>query len=144
MKKVIQGARYDTSTAREIGSWSNGYYPGDLYHCTETLYQTKSGKYFLHGSGGPASKYSRQTGSNSWSGGEEIVPMSPAAAAKWAEEYLPSEIYEKEFGEVPEASDDKVAVMLSLPVDVKARLERLRSETGKSISQLVAEKFKEG
>ena len=56
MKKVINGALYDTSTAKLLGedSYSN---PGDFQHWVETLYRTKSGKYFLHGKGGAMTKY---------------------------------------------------------------------------------------
>ena len=51
MKKVINGALYDTKTAKLLGedSYSN---PGDFHYWTEQLYRTKSGKYFLHGTDG--------------------------------------------------------------------------------------------
>ena len=59
MKKVIDGALYNTDTARCIGAWDNGYFRNDFNFCKEMLYKTKSGKSFLYGEGGPMSKYSR-------------------------------------------------------------------------------------
>ena len=38
MKKIINGRKYDTETAKEIGYWSNGYPCSDFNHCNETLY----------------------------------------------------------------------------------------------------------
>ena len=74
MKKVINGALYDTETAKPLGkdSYSN---PRDFRHWVETLYRTKSGKYFLHGKGGAMTKYAVCVGQNEWSGGEKIIPL---------------------------------------------------------------------
>ena len=47
MKKIINGRKYDTETAKEIGYWSNGYPCSDFNHCEETLYLKKTGEY-LH------------------------------------------------------------------------------------------------
>lgn len=143
MKKVIDGALYNTETARIIGEWGNGYPTGDFNWCREDLYRTKSGKYFLHGRGGAMSKYSRSCGNNNWCGGEHIEPMSPTAARTWAEEHLSADEYAAEFGEPEEAADGREALNLSVPADVKRRLELLRENTGKSISQIVAEAFAE-
>ena len=52
MKKIINGRKYDTETAKEIGYWSNGYPCSDFNHCEETLYLKKTGEYFLYGEGG--------------------------------------------------------------------------------------------
>ena len=50
MKKVINSTLYNTETARKLGNWDNGRY-GSFGYCKETLYRTKSGKYFIHGEG---------------------------------------------------------------------------------------------
>ncbi len=101
MKKIINGKRYDTDTAKILGSV--GYsHPGDFNFWVERLYRKKTGEFFLHGFGGPLSKYARRTGLNEWSGGEEIRPLTFREAQKWVEENLEVEEYEEIFGEVEE------------------------------------------
>jgi hypothetical protein len=146
MKKVLtfEGRRrvYDTATAKLLGEWRNRDNPRDFSYCYEALYVTKSGAYFLYGEGGPMSKYSRQIGSNNWSGDEVIIPMTLAEAQKWAEKHLDGEEYIAAFGD-PEETDGVEALKISLQPSTIKKLERLRSETGKSISQIVEEKFTE-
>ena len=101
MKKIINGVLCNTETAKFIGSWEYSM-PNDLYYCYEALYRTKSGKYFIYGEGGPASKYSRMTGQNSWSSGEAIELLSLEEAREWAEEYLDGDEYIAAFGEPEE------------------------------------------
>jgi len=101
MKKIINNKRYDTDTATQIGG--AGYsHPGDFSFWLERLYQKKTGEFFLHGIGGAMSKYARSTGLNEWSGGEEIIPLSPEEARKWAEKNLETEEFEEIFGECEE------------------------------------------
>jgi len=142
MKKVIEGALYNTETAKEIGAWDNGLYGRDFGRCSETLYRTKSGKYFLHGDGGPMSKYAVRHG-NSTSGSEEIRPYTPAEAAEWAEEHLTADEYAAEFGEPEEAADGREALNISIPAELKRRFEQVKKQTGKSISQQIVDKFAE-
>lgn len=59
MKQVIEGKRYDTATAQEIGSGGGKAYPGDFHYYRESLYLTKKGPFFLAGEGGPLSRYGR-------------------------------------------------------------------------------------
>ncbi len=48
MKKIINGKRYDTETAKLIGS--DGYSnPSDFNYWSEDLYQKKTGEFFLYG-----------------------------------------------------------------------------------------------
>ena len=101
MKRIINGKRYDTDTAKILGS--AGYnHPGDFSFWREELYQKKTGEFFLYGIGGAMSKYARSIGLNEWSGGEEIIPLSPEEARKWAEKHLEVEEFEQLFGEVEE------------------------------------------
>ncbi|MBO5969937.1 MAG: hypothetical protein J6S14_15725 [Clostridia bacterium] len=102
MKKIINGKKYDTGTAKELGIWSNSYYPGDFAYCSETLYRKKTGEYFLYGIGGPMSKYAEHIGSNTTIGGSNIKPMTESEAREWAETHLDAEEYEEIFGEVEE------------------------------------------
>lgn len=101
MKKIINGRLYNTETAKPVGSASYSY-PGDFQHWSEDLYLKKTGEFFIHGTGGALSKYSRSAGGNTITGGEKIIPLSPEEAKEWAEKYLTAEEYEEVFGEVKE------------------------------------------
>lgn len=102
MKKIINGKCYNTETAQELATYSNGLGRRDFSHYEETLYRTKKGAYFLYGMGGPASKYSVADG-NGWSGGSDIRVLTEAGARAWMEKYADAEDYEKAFGAVEEA-----------------------------------------
>lgn len=101
MKKIINGKLYNTETAKCVGS-DRYSYPRDFHYWCETLYRKKGGDYFLHGEGGPASKYAEKVDSNGWSGGESIIPMNIDEAKKWAEVHLDVDEYIEEFGEPEE------------------------------------------
>lgn len=141
MKKVINGALYNTETARFIGAWEpNGYDHSNFSYFCESLYRTKSGKYFIHGEGHAMSPYGVwHENSGGW--GEEIRPMSPAAAREWAEKHLDADTYAAEFGEPEEAADGREILNVSIPAEIKRKLDRLKSETGKTLSQLITEAF---
>lgn len=97
MKKIIDGLRFDTEKAIEIGS-ARYSYPGDFAHWEATLYKTpRSGRFFIAGSGGPMSRFSQSIGQNEWSGGEDLIPMSVEEAREWAERYLDAEEIEAHF-----------------------------------------------
>lgn len=85
MKRVINGKRYDTDTARYICSWSNHRKSGDFDECEQSLYLTRNGQYFIAGYGGARSIYSVSSGCNSWGGGEGMELVSEAAALEWCE-----------------------------------------------------------
>ena len=137
MKKIIDGKRYDTDKAKEIGSdsYSNR---GDFSFWEETLYQKRTGEFFLYGTGGPASKYAESIGQNQWSGGSKLIPLSFEAAKEWAEKHLDADEYEAIFGTIEESSD-RITVTFSLPLDAIETLKRIASQTGKSQSDIIAE-----
>lgn len=144
MKKVIAGALYNTDTAKEIGSWEpNGYDHNNFSYFCERLYRTKSGKYYIHGAGHAQSPYGVWRG-NSGGWGEDIRPMSFVDAREWAEEHLDGDEYAAEFGEPEEASEGKVLLTLSVLPEVKAKLERIKAQTGKSMSVLVSNAIAKG
>ena len=101
MKKIINGKKYDTETAKLIASAAHRD-PSDFSFYEESLYRKQTGEYFLHGKGGPASKYSVSISQNSWSGGQQIVPLSLSEAKVWAEKEMSCDEYEAEFGPVEE------------------------------------------
>lgn len=102
MKKIINGRKYDTETAKEM-AWDE--YNGscsDFQWWQETLYQKRTGEFFLFGRGGAMSKYAESCGQNSWSGGSDILPLTLDEAKEWVEEHVDADTYEKIFGEVEE------------------------------------------
>lgn len=101
MKKIINGRKYDTETAKEIGCWSNGYPCGNFNWCQETLYKKKTGEYFLYGEGGALTQYSRDTWDGR-TGSSQIIPMTENEVKEWSENKLSCDEYEALFGEVEE------------------------------------------
>lgn len=102
MKKIINGKKYNTETAKEIARSESNYFPSDFYWYRETLYQKKTGEYFLHGGGNAMSKYSLSVGGNGRVGDERIIPLSEEEAIEFAEKNLDVDEFEKIFGEVEE------------------------------------------
>ena len=140
MKKIISGKLYDTDTAREVGSIYHGDGPRDFRHYSEKLYRKRTGEYFLHGEGGPMSRYAESVGKNQWSGGEKIIPLDYKAATEWAEENLDADEYQAEFGEVSEEGE-RVTLSISVDAAVADRIRKAAAEAGTSISALIASKF---
>ena len=88
MKRIIDGLRYDTETATGMASWNNGCGGGDFHQCKETLYRTKSGRYFVHGDGGALSRWASSfEGGRSHGPGEGIIALTPQEALLWLEEH---------------------------------------------------------
>ncbi len=133
MKKIINGKVYDTDKAERVGEWDNGKWDDRLYRCCEDLYRKRTGEFFLHGYGGPGSKYAVSCGNNSWSGSEKIIPLSYEAAQKWAEEHLNGDEYESIFGEVTE-DDSRITLTLSMSASSVERAKRAASQKGSSLS----------
>ena len=99
MKKIINGLRYDTEKAIEVGSYSSGHTASDFQGWIATLYKTpRSGRFFLHGHGGPMTRFAEHHG-DSITNGERIVLMSKGEALEWAEQYLNADIIEKHFSD---------------------------------------------
>lgn len=135
MKRIINNKKYDTETARMIGSdsYSN---PRDFNYWAETLYRKRTGEYFLYGEGGPNSRYSKRIEQNCWSGGEKIIPLTYENARKWAEEHLSVNEYEAEFGEVSE-DDSSETINVSMPAALLAKLRRQAQENETSVSKII-------
>lgn len=136
MKKIINGKRYDTETAKEVGhdSYSN---PSDFDYWDETLYRKTTGEFFLYGEGGAKTRYAKTVGQNWWSGGSMIIPLTIEKAKEWAEAHLDGDEYEEIFGEVDESGEKKV-ISLSLPEGVIELIKRGAAESNISMSDYVA------
>lgn len=101
MKKTIDGKTYNTETATLISQASNGLGYSDFSWWEQSLYMTPKQAYFLHGQGGPMSRYSEQVGNNR-GGGSDITPMSEAEALAWCEENDGEAAIEAHFGHLVE------------------------------------------
>lgn len=107
MKQVIDGKLYNTETAIEIGSYWigrtqwNGLSTSDFRRVFEGLYRTKSGNYFLAGTGGHLTPYAESNGESSW-GSSRIIPLSKEEAFEWAQQHLSTDEVLKEFPDMIE------------------------------------------
>ncbi len=72
MKKIICKVEYDTAVSELIAKKTFGQ-PGDQDGYEESLYVTKTGKYFLYTNGGEKSIHPK----------EDITRMSVAKAKEW-------------------------------------------------------------
>lgn len=135
MKKIIKNRMYDTDTARYVGRWDNDCYTTDFDYCAETLYQKRTGEYFIEGEGGARSKYSVADG-NGWCGSTQLVPVSYDTARQWAEEHLSADEYIAEFGE-PAEDEGTYAVRVDLSAAAKAKLDEMRSRDGLTLAQAI-------
>ena len=140
MKRIIDGRSYDTEKAAEVGCWSNNRSARDFGHCSETLYRKRTGEYFLHGEGGPMSKYRRAVDVNNWTGGEDITPLTVEEARRWAEENLSADEYEAEFGEVAEDNSRQV-LSITMAASLAEKLRREAAKVGLSLSAYIESKL---
>lgn len=140
MKKVINKKRYDTDTAEKLAYYTNNGDDRDLYWIAETLYRKTTGEYFLYGEGNAGSCYAVHSGQNSWSGGEQIIPLTYDDATEWAEKHLDGEEYEAIFGAVEDdGNGEKTRVTLTLPTAQAETLRREASAQGKSLPAYITE-----
>lgn len=112
MKKIINGKLYNTDTAERVGAWDNGHYTNDFSYCSENLFKKRTGEFFLHGEGGPMSRYAQSSG-NSTGWGQTIKPLTYQEAMEWAEKKLSGDDYIAIFGE-PVEDDSLTALNLTL------------------------------
>lgn len=102
MKKIINGRRYDTDTAQKVAEWDCGCARNDFSYVEETLYQKRTGEFFLYGIGGPASWCAYACPTGGYDGGEKIKPLSEEEAREWCERHLDADDYEAIWGEPEE------------------------------------------
>ena len=99
MKRIMNGKLYDTSTATRNCALACPFLPSDpAYHATG-LYRSPAGQFFVAGSGGPRSMWSKQIERNAWENGSGILLISESEARDYAEDAeLSVEDYERWFG----------------------------------------------
>ena len=135
MYKVINGKKYNTDTAKLLGTWYAEYSSTDYKYFEEYLYRTKSGNFFIYGEGGPDSPYRQQVEYNTWTGGESIIPITFEQARKWAEDHLDGEDYEAIFGDAESDSD----ATLTISAGALKRLRQIQSQSGKTLKAIIDE-----
>lgn len=136
MKKIINGKLYNTETAKKCGEHEPNPYRSDFSWYCESLYQKKTGEFFLHGDGNAASKYSKSCGLNEWSGTEVIKPMTYEEAQKWAEKHLDGDEYIRIFGD-PEENSEKATLNLYIRKDTHEKLKQAAAKAGKTVSEYI-------
>lgn len=98
MKAIINGKKYDTTTAKDLAKISADRPTSDFSYFEETLYLKRTGEYFLAGEGGPATKYATY-GYGAYGWGEKIFPLTRLEALEWGEEKLSADEYIEIFGD---------------------------------------------
>lgn len=102
MKSIINGKKYDTSTAEQLGNYTNSLSDSDFRNIDEDLYRKENGEFFLAGEGGPLTKYAQNVCGGGKCSGRGIVPLSVQEAQEWAEKNLRYRDYVEIFGEPEE------------------------------------------
>lgn len=136
MKKIIGGKKYDTDTAKRVGSFESGYI-GDFEWRNETLYQKATGEFFLAGKGGAKTRWASRA-IDGYSSGEGILPLTLDEAREWAEEHLPVDEVEKLF-QIPKeevASGKKIQSFSISPKTING-LRYLAQNLGISRSEII-------
>lgn len=113
MKRIINGKRYDTDTAKFIKTYSSGLSISDFRYYDESLYLKKTGEFFLYATGNGASKYAGQYG-DLRGPGEKIVPLTLDEAKAWVEKIEDPDLYEELF-EISDEEEGNVAFSMLLP-----------------------------
>lgn len=138
MRKVVNGRLYDTDTARIIYDWDNGELCGDINYVAHELYRKKTGEFFLHIEGGPATSWAEARGLNGTRRGEHIVPVSYDEARALVERNADADVYEELFGL---ADDESTVVITVRGVDARAKalLDREASRTGRTLGEILSD-----
>ncbi len=92
MRKITNGRKYDTETAKKICD-TTVLYNGNNVSGWETLYKKKTGEFFIHFCA---------TGWDCFNSVSYIKPITEEEAKEFVEENSDVETYEKLFGEVEE------------------------------------------
>jgi len=102
MKKIINGKKYDTETAKMVDTYDNGLGTSNFNGFIESLYIKKTKEFFLAGFGGAMTKYSKSYDSNMSCGGNRIIPLTRDEALEWLESYSDCDTIETYFENIEE------------------------------------------
>lgn len=134
--KIINGRRYDTERAREVGYNEHGY-KSDYNWCMETLYQKRTGEFFIYGEGHAASRYCTHISYNERGPGSAIIPLSLTEAQQWAEKNLDASEYEALFGEVNEETEDRIAICVRISPVARDKAKRIAADRKITLGDLI-------
>ena len=82
MKKIIEGKIYNSEADEIIKHWGHDAGYRDSAWESVFLHVTDNGDYYLHGKGGPNSKWGEVFEDGNVAG-EDIVPLTPEEAIQW-------------------------------------------------------------
>ena len=146
MNKVIRGKRYNTETAKLVGTWEANEPENSDFWEKEELYQKRSGEFFLIGQGGAQTQYARFSMGGKSNPGIELRPIEPEEASDWAEEHLTADEYEALFGPVAEdGSRGRITLtLLNSTIDtVRREAQRRKMNFNEYLEKLIAQQMKE-
>ena len=146
MNKVIRGKRYNTETAKLVGTWEANEPENSDFWEKEELYQKRSGEFFLIGQGGAQTQYARFSMGGESKPGIELRPIEPEEASDWAEEHLTADEYEALFGPVAEdGSRGRITLtLLNSTIDtVRREAHRRKMNFNEYLEKLIAQQMKE-
>lgn len=146
MNKVIRGKRYNTETAKLVGTWEANEPENSDFCEKEELYQKRSGEFFLIGQGGAQTQYARFSMGGESKPGIELRPIEPEEASDWAEEHLTADEYEALFGPVAEdGSRGRITLtLLNSTIDtVRREAQRRKMNFNEYLEKLIAQQMKE-
>lgn len=123
MLKIIDGRRYDTSTARLIRQNGNHNEDKDL-RWTETLYRSKTGIWFLYFEGGKKTVYAVSG----------IRPISEEAAVTWLTENFDKNTAQDVLLNI---AGKPTPVTIQIPQALLKKIESRRKITGQSKTDVV-------
>ncbi len=105
MKKIINGKMYDTEAAECVVFYWNMLPSSDFSEESFSLYRTEKGAYFIHGKGGPRTRWGVELENNMWGWPDhkDIQVISIEEARRIVEEECHFDIYERLFGEAEAA-----------------------------------------
>lgn len=101
MREIINGETYDTEEqgTKLIASHDcPGVACNELRYWEEDLYLTDSGRWFLHGTGGPLTLWSDLDGTGNRIQGTRIEPMTEERASRWLQDAGEVEVWRRHFG----------------------------------------------
>jgi len=136
--QIINGKRYDINRATILYNWNNRKLESDPDYLSESLYRKKTGEYFLYGIGGANTRY------GVWGGvtgraGDKIMPLTPAEARLWVESHATADEYAEIFSVLEKAP----MRFNSVSPEIRQKMERIREETGKTLTEIFEEAIKE-
>lgn len=103
MRAVIGGKIYDTTTAQVVCDISPAGYSNSDFEWEDTaLYKSPAGQFFIAGAGNARTRWAKEIGNSSTSGGSGVKLVSTDEACKLCETHGRVSDYIEAFGE-PEA-----------------------------------------